>query len=101
MNESGLNPVEYKVVVEPDAVMETSDGGMIVKTETTKHEEFLRQTRGVMVAANDMSFKGWTGNVPKVGDRVYFAMFAGIVDATKKYRVMDDKNILAVIEEKK
>jgi co-chaperonin GroES (HSP10) len=101
MNESGLNPVEYKVVVMPDPIEETTGGGIIVKTEANQHEEWLRQTRGTLVAVNDMAFAGWTGNVPKEGDKVYFAMFAGIVDHSKTYRVMDDKNILAVIEEKK
>ena len=96
MKGAKMKPVEYKIVVRPDAVEETTGSGIIVKTEKTQFEEWLSQTVGTLVAANAMAFAGWTGNVPTPGDKVYFAKFAGVVDKDNDCRIMNDKDILAI-----
>lgn len=100
----GIIPVEYKVIVKPDPV-ENMDGMFEKPPEVVAREERM-QTRGTLVSLSEMSFRNddgqrWRCKLPKAGDRVIYAMYAGqkIVGADEEtYQVMNDKDIIAILE---
>lgn len=103
MNTSGINPIEYNVLVKQDEVGEKK-GGIYLPTEVMDKEKFA-QTRGVIVAASPMafSFDDWPPGEakPKAGDKVAFARHTGTfvegLDGVE-YRVVKDKDIVAIID---
>jgi len=99
MNQSGIVPVEYKVVVKPEAIAEKTAGGIILADET--HEaDTLAQEEGILVAKSDMAFSDWNCRVPKVGERILFQRYAGrMVDGKdgESYRVFADKEVYAIL----
>ena len=93
--------LEFNVIVEQDAVKDKTDGGLIlIDQEKQKHQT----TRGTIVAISPLAFSyaEWPEGTspPKVGDRVAFAQYGGpFIDGQdeKKYRVLKDKDIVAVL----
>ena len=103
LNRSGLNPVEYKVIVKPDDVDETTQAGIVIPAETRDRER-LSQVKGVLVACGGNAFEDWRGRIPMIGDRVYFGKFAGlrIKGANKEwYQLVNDKDIAGIITEER
>jgi co-chaperonin GroES (HSP10) len=103
-NPSGMDPVEYRIVVLNDFI--PSKVGMIEKPQNVIEADRWAQTKGYVVAVSDMAFTGenrkpWSCSVPKVGDRVLFAKYAGQLVEDTPYRLISDKDVLAVIEEAK
>ncbi len=102
VNESKISPVEYKILILPDTVEEMMASGLWVP-ETAREKEQLGQVVGTLVAVGGNTFSDWgDGRKPKVGDRVYFAKYAGYVIKGKdrrEYRIANDKDIAAIIEE--
>ena len=99
MNKSGVVPVEYKVVVLPEQVKTESDGGIVFTQETIDADE-MAQTDGVLVEVSDMAFNDWKCRIPKVGERVKFARYAGITEVGKDgltYRIIKDQDIVAIL----
>lgn len=99
-NESKIRPVEYKVLIEPEIVEEKTTGGIIL-TPTTKDREQMAQVRGLLIAIGGNAFEDWE-NKPKIGDKVYFGKYAGYIvkgNDGKEYRLCNDKDICAIIEE--
>lgn len=98
-NTSGLQPVEFKVLVEPEAVEEVSAGGIVMIQATTEREK-MKQVKGKMIAVGGNAFYDWMEPRPKVGDTVLFAKFAGLMTTgadDREYRVLNDKDITAVV----
>lgn len=105
-NRSGLTPVEFNVLVDQDAIQQTTKGGLHLPED---HIERLKhaQTQGVIVAVSELAFNEdvWPGGMPKPkpGQRVAFARHAGTfvtgVD-DHEYRVIKDKDVVALIEAK-
>ena len=106
MSYCSLTPVEYNVIVEPDATETVTPGGIILPTSATERDE-LSTDEGVLVAVSQhaFSYAVWAKGTkpPAVGDRVVFAKYAGTIrkegDAT--FRIIKDQSIVAVIQEKK
>lgn len=99
MNSSGVEPLEYKVLVKPDQVQTVSESGLILMTEIHADREALAQTKGTIVAVGSLAFDGW-GTKPNVGDRVYYAKFHGQMtkgDDGLFYTVMHDKDIIGLL----
>jgi co-chaperonin GroES (HSP10) len=103
MNTSGLQPIEYNVIIDQNPVEEKTSGGLIKPSETTEREKHL-QTRGVIVAVSPMAFAfdDWPDGQekPKPGDHVAFAQHAGAFikgSDGREYRVVKDKDVVAVI----
>lgn len=99
MNDSGLTPVEYKVLVRLDGVPPISKGGIIIPDDI-RERKAMSEVRGTLVAAGGNAFEDWKGDKPAVGQRVYVAKYAGLVvetDEGKTYRLMNDKDIAAVL----
>ena len=105
MNSSGIQPVEYKVLVKPKAVEEKTTGGLYIPDDTKQREQY-GQIEGTLVAKSPAAFtfnyEGWPegAKVPEVGDKVVFSRYEGneIKGADgETYWLMADKAIAAVL----
>jgi co-chaperonin GroES (HSP10) len=106
-NESGMQAIDYKVVVKKDTVEEKTEGGIYVPKEVQSQEEWNVQT-GVLVSMGDLAFTDGrkpNGELihlhprPKVGDRVITKEFAGlrfVGDDGDPYMVFNDKEVAGV-----
>ena len=99
-----IEPCEYKCLVIPETVDEFSEGGIIVSTGNQTEREQQAQCRAVIVRTGGNAFTNpeWQGTVPKAGDTVLIAKFAGYVypnedDDRGDYRLINDKDIAAVV----
>lgn len=106
-NPSGITPVEFKVLIHPESVEDTDPALArakavgLVMPEREKEREQMAQMYGRLIAVGGNAFDDWKGNVPKPGDRVMFAKYAGAQVEGKdgiKYRIASDKDIAAVME---
>ena len=100
-NDAGLQPVEYKVLIKPDPVDETTEGGLYVP-DTVREKQFIAQQRGTLVAIGGKAFEDFGEPVPKIGDRVFFAKYSGFVvkKGRDEYRCVNDKDVaLLILEE--
>jgi chaperonin GroES len=104
-NKSGIQPVECKVLCLLDEVKEKTSGGIILP-DSVKQDQKLAQVKATLVAVGGNAFKDptWLEPVPKIGDRVYVAKYAGIyVEGVDEvvYRLCNDQDIAAIITEEK
>ena len=106
VNASGIQPVEYKILILPELAEETDEvlrrakaAGLALVDKTTEREK-MAQVKGRLVAAGGNAFEDWSGQVPQLGDTVWFAKYAGYVvkgDDGQEYRLANDKDISAVL----
>jgi co-chaperonin GroES (HSP10) len=106
VNTSGLQPVEYKILILPEQAEETDEvlkraraAGITLVDRTTEREK-MAQVKGRLVAAGGNAFEDWSGQVPKVGDVVWYAKYAGFHvkgDDGADYRLCNDKDVAAVM----
>ena len=94
-----IRPVEYKVLVLPDEVEKVTKGGIYIPDEAHEKQQMATE-EGEIVAVGGNAFEGWVDPVPKVGDRVCWARYAGKVqkNGTKTYRAIQDKEIIAILD---
>jgi len=100
-NESGMMPVEYKVLVKLDPVEEKTAGGIII-TEDRKERNQMAATEGTIIAVGGNAFSDWSGLIPHPGNRVLISKYAGQTpkagDTESLYRFCNDKDIIAIIK---
>lgn len=102
VNTSGMQPVEYKILIAPEAIEEVSAGGIVLAGKTTAREA-MAQVKGTLVAVGGNAFEDWKGAIPQVGDVIWFAKYAGYVVKGadgKDYRLANDKDCSAIITRK-
>lgn len=102
-NQSGLTPLDMRILVKPEAVEEVTKGG-IIRPDVTRDREKYAATVAKLIAAGSNAFLEWGGEArkPQPGDRVLFAQYSGARHQGKDgedYVVLNDKDLLAVIEE--
>lgn len=103
-NASGLIPMEFNVVVQPDPLEEVSAGGIILRTSTAADREKLAVDEGTLVAVSPHAFTyaDWPEGArkPVVGDRVIFARHSGMLRKHQdtEFRIIKDKDIVAIVE---
>lgn len=103
MNNSGLVPLEFFVVVELDPTEERTAGGIILPT-TVKDQDKLSTQEGTLVAVSPHAFTyadGWPeGSKPELGQRVLFKRYAGALHERdgRTYRLLNDKDLVAIVE---
>lgn len=105
MNESGLRPMEFNVVIRMDPTEEKTAGGIIIPVAKQERDE-LATDEGTLVACSPLAFTyasetEWGETPPpSAGDRVLFAQYAGRIweRGGVKYRLLKDKDIVAVID---
>lgn len=109
MNESGIHPQEFKILILPVATEQVTKGG-IIKPDITKDSEKFRQVRGTIVELSPFAFTyakrdEWAefeAKKPKPGDLALYARNAGeFVKGKdgKDYLLINDKDLIATIEE--
>jgi len=101
-NVLGIWPVEFKVLVKPDKVEATV--GRIILPDTVRTKDQVAQERGVLVATGGRAFEDFEEPTPKLGDRVLFNKYAGVIikddkDRDQDWRILNDKDINAVLKE--
>lgn len=104
LNQSGIRPLEYKVLVLPKEVERKTAGGLLLADSTVEKEEFGRR-EGILVAKSPMAFRfdDWPDGepVPQIGDRVMFSRYQAdqvMGRDGQTYWLMNDKSVLAMIE---
>ena len=117
MNNSGIYPCGDRVLVKPDAIEATTEGGIVIPGTVLEHH-MQAQTSGTLVAVGPDSWthfvemnegpkgkmetkRGFSQAFAKVGDKVMFAKFGGQTVWGKdgiEYRIMNDVDVTALIE---
>lgn len=100
-NKSGLNPVEYKILIDPEEVEKKTESGILLVDKVTEREK-MAQVRGKLIAIGGNAFEDWQEPIPKVGDTITYAKYAGLIVKgvdEKEYRLANDKDITAIINE--
>ena len=106
MNNSGVQPLDLRVLVKPDAVEERSKGGIILPEAVKDVEKFACQ-KGTLVAVGENAWEEAAGrsvNVrkPAPGDRVMVGKYAGVrikgLDG-EDYVLMNDEDVVGRLEE--
>ena len=99
LNDTGIEPVEFRCVVRLDPVEEKTVGGIIIPDERRDRGQ-MAATDATLLACGGNAFQDWNGRKPVAGDRVMISKYAGITreaDPTDLIRVVNDKEILAVL----
>lgn len=109
-NTSGCEPIGDKILIKPDIYLSQTESGIHITDEFVERMQLATQS-GVIVAVGDDAFtwsadrmRPFGGYKPKVGDRVYYERYAGAEvegDDNQQYRLIEDRQIGAVIEKAK
>lgn len=101
-NSSGIQPVEYKVLVKPEKVEMKTEGGIYLPDSTQEKEKFaVVKGRLVAVGANAFTEPNWL-RCPQIGDLILFDRYSGsFVEGAdgEEYKLINDKEIGAIINE--
>lgn len=104
MNESGINPIEFNVLVLQDKIEEKTKGGLMKPDEVVEREKHA-QVSGTIIATSPLAFNEdiYPSGMerPKPGDRIAFVRHAGTFIRGKdgvEYRIVKDKDVVAVID---
>jgi chaperonin GroES len=101
MNASGIQPVDVRILVKPDAAEEKTAGGIIIPDATKDRQKFAT-IKATVVAVGPNAFKDWgVGNGVEPGGRVYVAQYAGARvkgDDGEEYVLMNDEDVTAVTQ---
>lgn len=100
-NPSGINPAGHRVLVLPREVMEKTESGIILATEGQREREQMSNTTGIVVAMGDTCFDDMAVPWCKVGDKVAFAKYSGLLYTGRdgiKYRMFNDGDIVATLD---
>lgn len=103
-NPTGIEPTEFKVLVLQDEVKETFEKApSIIRADETKERDKYAAMTGKMIAVSPLAFtyERWPDGArkPRVGDAVVFAKYSGVTVTGSdgvEYRVMEDKDIIAI-----
>ena len=100
MNESGIHPQGHRILIRPLEVQEKTASGIIIATDVQKEREDMSNTTGEVIEVGEDCFEGispWC----KVGDRVVFAKYSGLLylgKDGKRYRIINDDNVVATLD---
>lgn len=100
-NESGINPCGWRVLVKPQEIKEMSQGGIVITTGSFKDREQMANTTGVVVAMGEQCYADEPAPWCKVGDKIIFAKYAGLLYLGKDgnhYRIINDKDITGTLD---
>lgn len=99
----GLMPKGHRILVAPVEVEEVTKGGIILHTHNVQQEE-MAQVQGYVVRMGNTCYADQPEAWCEVGDKVMFAKYAGIVYTgkdEKKYRIINDLDVVATMKEEK
>jgi len=109
-NQSGLRPIEYKVLVKPDDIEDeikknykalAASGFSMAEEARDKEQAAAMSGTIVDVSPLAFSYDTWPdeSQKPKTGDRVFFSRYAGnTLKGTdgQEYRLINDRDVVAV-----
>jgi co-chaperonin GroES (HSP10) len=103
-NESGISPLEYKVLILPKEVTDVTAGGIVMPADVVEKEKY-GNAYGTIIAHGAIAFTDpdWLDH-PRVGDDVLFDKYAGthtLGTDGKEYRLINDKEIVARMTKEK
>lgn len=97
------------MLVLPKATEEKSKGGILLPDESKERNQFA-QMEGTLIAVSPLAFtyadeSEWgKAAKPKAGDTVLYAKYAGAVVKGRdgvEYRIVNDKDVAAILEDSK
>ena len=106
LNMSGINPIEYKVLIKPieeKGFYELKGGTKLYKPDETKERDQHAAMEGEIIAVSPFAFtyEEWPAEAakPQVGQMAIYARYSGVTikgfDGVE-YRLMNDKDVIAV-----
>jgi chaperonin GroES len=101
-NVSGINPVGNRLLLKPIEIQEKSSGGIILATDSLKEREQMANTTGIVVAMGDDCYSDERAPWCKVGDKITFAKYAGLMYMgrdSNHYRMINDKDVTGTLDE--
>lgn len=105
MNTSGIEPLDVRVLVHPDPVVEVTKGGIFLPDQVKESEKFAT-VKATLVAVGVNAFAEAKANpsftAPAPGDRVMIAKYGGVQikgDDGNEYRLMNDEDVVALLKE--
>lgn len=101
LNPSGIRPVGETLLILPEQIEEKTASGIYVGTPAEVERQQLGQIEGVVVAVSPYAWADEVEPRAKVGDKVIFAKYAGMVRKGKDeltYRLINDTDVKAVLE---
>ena len=90
MNQSGIHPVGWRVLVKPIVIEETTASGIIISTGDQVQRERMANTTAEVIEVGE-ECKAWC----KAGDRVIFGKYSGLLYVGKdkaEYRLINDED---------
>lgn len=103
MNTSGIDPLDVRVLVRPDPVVEVTKGGIYLPDQVKEQEKFAT-VKATLVATGANAFAEAKANpsfaAPVPGARVMIAKYGGVVhkgDDGAEYRIMNDVDVIATL----
>jgi co-chaperonin GroES (HSP10) len=99
-NDSGITPCGHRLLVLPEEVEKVTESGIILGTASAEKMEALAQTFGYVIEMGPTAYNDQPAPWCKIGDRVSFAKYSGLLNTgkdKKKYRVINDLDIVSII----
>lgn len=98
-----FHPVEYKILIKPDEDadprLKAAKAAGLHIVETTTERDKVDAVWGTIISIGGKAFEDFGNPTPKVGDRIYFARYAGQmlegIDGCE-YRIFNDKDVVAI-----
>jgi co-chaperonin GroES (HSP10) len=99
----GLRATGFAMIVAVAPVAEQSKGGIFIP-DAVREKDKLTGVQGRIISKSPACFDhGQFGDaVPQVGDVVQFAKLAGVMTTGadgREYRIIQDKDVMAIVEE--
>ena len=99
-NKSGIQPIEYRVLVRLDTVEEQTSSGIIIPKAALESIQFA-QEKGTLIAFGEKAFEDFPEKEQlKPGVRVMMSKYAGVkvkgVDRVE-YQLSNDKDVTAIL----
>jgi co-chaperonin GroES (HSP10) len=96
-NKTGINPIFDRVLIDPMEVAKKTDWGFQLSSEETSNREQLANTTGIIISLGEEVPEG----IVKVGDKVAFAKYAGLMYTGKdgkEYRMVNYGDLVALLD---
>lgn len=102
MSAHGITPVGARVLILPDEIETKTKSGIITTHGIQVQREEMAQVDGVVVSMGSLCFHDQPEPWCKIGDRVIFGKYSGILregNDGRTYRMINDLDIVAVLTE--
>jgi len=102
VNESGLIPINNRVVIRPDEVSDTTgESGLIWVPQLARERQQDQQTIGTIIAIGPNAFEADDPPRPEVGDKILYKRYSGFSsqhpETRVKYEAIKDGDIIGIL----